>query len=76
MIDAPAVEVLEAGVHQVHHADQVDVDGVDPRLHRAPCRERGDAGVGDHDVELPNSATPASMAAASAARSRTSAIAV
>ena len=40
-------------MHQVHHPDQVDVDGVDPGLHRETGREWGDARVGDDDVEAP-----------------------
>ena len=44
--------MLEAGVHQVEHAAQVDVDGIGERLGRQARRQRSDAGVGDHDVEV------------------------
>ena len=39
-------------MHQIEHADQVDVDGVDERLSRTALGQRGDAGIGHHDVEL------------------------
>ena len=63
-------------MHQVHHADQVDVDGVDERLRRNALGQRSDAGVGHHDVELAELGHAASIAADRAARSRTSAISV
>ena len=52
MIDAPDVQMLEAGVHQVEHAAQVDVDRIGECLRRQARRQRTDAGVGDHDVEV------------------------
>ncbi len=39
-------------MYEVEHADQVHVDGISERLRRQTRRQRTDAGVGDHDVEM------------------------
>src|ERR1700760_1338322 len=44
--------MLQAGVYQVEHAAQVDVDSVGGRLRRQSRGERADTGVGDHHVEV------------------------
>ena len=46
------LQMLEAGVHQVEHADQIDVHRIGEGLRRQARRQRTDAGVGDHDVEM------------------------
>ena len=39
-------------MHEVQHADQVDVHGVGERLRRQAGGQWADARVGDHDVEM------------------------
>ena len=51
MIDAPALKMLDAGVNEIEHSDQIDIDRVDECLGRQARGERGDPGVGHHNVE-------------------------
>ena len=46
-------------MHQVEHAAQVDVDRIGECLRRQTRRQRADAGVGDHDVEVTELGDPA-----------------
>src|SRR6185312_17005525 len=44
-------QMFEARVHQVQHADEIDVDGVGEGLRWQARGQGADARVGDHDVQ-------------------------